>query len=56
MANAEALETFLIDSNVLIDVIHEDPGWMDWSASAIGECLNRDKLACRTSISAPTLN
>ncbi|MDN8615517.1 type II toxin-antitoxin system VapC family toxin [Variovorax ginsengisoli] len=45
MANAEALETFLIDSNVLIDVIHEDPRWIDWSSSAIGDCLNRGKLA-----------
>lgn len=45
MASAEGLETFLIDSNVLIDVIHEDPKWMDWSATAIGDCLNRGKLA-----------
>ena len=45
MANAEGLETFLIDSDVLIDVIHEDPKWLDWSAAAIGDCLNRGKLA-----------
>jgi predicted nucleic acid-binding protein len=45
VANADGLETFLIDSNVLIDVIHEDPTWMDWSASAIGDCLNRGRLA-----------
>jgi predicted nucleic acid-binding protein len=45
VANAELQDTFLIDSNVLIDVIHEDPKWMDWSASTIGECLNRGKLA-----------
>ncbi|MEJ8846004.1 type II toxin-antitoxin system VapC family toxin [Variovorax rhizosphaerae] len=38
-------ETFLIDSNVLIDVIHEDPNWMDWSAAAITDCLGRGKLA-----------
>lgn len=45
MANAEGLETFLIDSNVLIDVIHEDAKWVDWSAAAIGDCLARGKLA-----------
>jgi len=45
VANAEGLQTFLIDSNVLIDVIREDPKWMDWSAGAIRDCLGRGKLA-----------
>ena len=45
MASVERSETFLIDSNVLIDVIHEDPKWMDWSVAAISDCLNRGKLA-----------
>ncbi|MGR4871055.1 type II toxin-antitoxin system VapC family toxin [Variovorax sp. LARHSF232] len=45
MASAEAVETFLVDSNVLIDVIHEDPKWMDWSAGVIRDCLRRGKLA-----------
>ena len=45
MASVEGAETFLIDSNVLIDVIHEDPKWMAWSAAAITDCLGRGKLA-----------
>lgn len=45
MASAEGAELFLVDSNVLIDVIRQDPKWMDWSAAAIGDCLNRGKLA-----------
>jgi predicted nucleic acid-binding protein len=45
VASVERSETFLIDSNVLIDVIHEDPKWMDWSVAAISDCLNRGKLA-----------
>jgi predicted nucleic acid-binding protein len=45
VASAEGAELFLIDSSVLIDVIHQDPKWMDWSAAAIGDCLNRGKLA-----------
>jgi predicted nucleic acid-binding protein len=45
VASVEAAETFLIDSNVLIDLIHEDPKWMDWSAAAITDCLSRGKLA-----------
>ncbi len=45
MASAETPEVFLIDSNVLIDVIHEDPVWMDWSATTIAGCLARGRLA-----------
>lgn len=52
MANAEGLETFLIDSNVLIDVIQEDPKWVDWSAAVIGDCLSRGKLAINPPIYA----
>ena len=45
MASAEAPEVFLIDSNVLIDVIHEDPVWLEWSAATITDCLARGRLA-----------
>ncbi len=45
MASAEPLETFLIDSNVLIDVIREDPVWFDWSAAALADGLARGRLA-----------
>ena len=45
MGHAEGGATFLIDSNVLIDVIQQDPLWLDWSAATIGECLRRGRLA-----------
>ncbi|MDM0074377.1 hypothetical protein QTH90_08295 [Variovorax sp. J2P1-59] len=52
MADAEPAELFLIDSDdVLIDVIHQDPKWMDWSAAAIGDCLNlHGSTQCRGGI------
>jgi predicted nucleic acid-binding protein len=28
----------LVDSNVLLDVLTEDPVWFDWSSSALEEC------------------
>lgn len=45
MASAEGPGLFLIDSNVLIDVIHEDPKWMSWSSDAIRRCLAKGRLA-----------
>lgn len=45
MASAESRNVFLIDSNVLIDLIHEDPTWMDWSAGALRRCLAKGRLA-----------
>ena len=32
---------FLVDSNVLLDVITEDPVWHRWSADALGQALRR---------------
>jgi predicted nucleic acid-binding protein len=31
----------LVDSNVLLDVIQEDPRWAPWSAERLAEALNR---------------
>lgn len=35
MALARASPDTLVDSNVLIDIINEDPQWLDWSTSAL---------------------
>ena len=35
---------FLVDSNVLLDVLTEDPAWFAWSASRLAECVVKDIL------------
>ncbi len=35
----------LVDSNVLLDVLTEDPHWSAWSMSALAEQADRDLLA-----------
>ncbi|MCC6765136.1 MAG: type II toxin-antitoxin system VapC family toxin [Deltaproteobacteria bacterium] len=35
----------LVDSNVLLDVLTEDPRWSSWSESALAEQGDRDVLA-----------
>ncbi len=35
---------FLVDSNVLLDVLTEDPSWFEWSASHLAECVEKDIL------------
>ncbi|WP_461834226.1 type II toxin-antitoxin system VapC family toxin [Desulfothermus sp.] len=35
---------FLVDSNVLLDVLTEDPNWFEWSASRLVECVENDIL------------
>ena len=34
----------LVDSNVLLDVITEDPEWLDWSAAALSRAAARSPL------------
>lgn len=34
----------LIDANVLLDVITEDPYWFEWSAQALERAAERDRL------------
>ena len=29
------METTLVDSNVILDIVTEDPDWLDWSAAAL---------------------
>jgi hypothetical protein len=35
----------LVDSNVIIDVIIEDPNWRGWSEAALAESADRDEVA-----------
>ncbi|MCL4686501.1 type II toxin-antitoxin system VapC family toxin [Myxococcota bacterium] len=37
--------TVLVDSNVLLDVMTEDPEWSAWSGEALAECAERSALA-----------
>lgn len=42
----------LVDSNVLIDVITQDPVWCDWSLAQLRAARARDKLAINAVIYA----
>jgi predicted nucleic acid-binding protein len=35
----------LVDSNVLLDVVTEDPRWFDWSSDALARCAEEATLA-----------
>lgn len=35
----------LVDSNVLLDVLTEDPLWLSWSAGALARCADDGALA-----------
>jgi predicted nucleic acid-binding protein len=35
----------LVDSNVLLDVLGEDPTWFEWSSRALAETADRSRLA-----------
>lgn len=34
----------LVDSNVLLDILTEDPAWFAWSERALGQCAERAVL------------
>ncbi|NMF67466.1 DNA-binding protein, partial [Brasilonema octagenarum UFV-OR1] len=34
----------LVDSNVILDVLTEDPQWFDWSSQMLTEYANRENL------------
>lgn len=34
----------ILDSNVVLDVLQEDPVWMDWSGKRLQECRKADSL------------
>jgi len=35
---------FLVDSNVLLDVLTDDPSWGEWSGERLAECADRGVL------------
>ena len=35
----------LVDSNVIIDVLTEDPIWRDWSEAALRDAADREEIA-----------
>jgi predicted nucleic acid-binding protein len=35
----------LVDSNVLLDVLTEDPSWFEWSSQALARCADEAALA-----------
>lgn len=37
--------TILVDSNVLLDVMTEDPDWSEWSAETLARCAEESALA-----------
>ncbi|HEV8239140.1 MAG TPA: type II toxin-antitoxin system VapC family toxin [Thermoanaerobaculia bacterium] len=39
------MSTVLVDSNVLLDVLTEDPKWLEWSADALARCADDAALA-----------
>ena len=36
--------TTLVDSNVILDVVTEDPDWIDWSASMLASAAQQGRL------------
>lgn len=44
--------TVLIDSNVLLDIVTDDPEWGEWSFSAVGEAASHRALAINAVIYA----
>jgi predicted nucleic acid-binding protein len=42
----------LVDSNVLLDLMTEDPNWFEWSAAAVEAAANRSRLVINAIIYA----
>lgn len=39
------MRTFLVDSNVIIDIATVDPRWFDWSSAALARAADEGRLA-----------
>lgn len=35
---------FLVDSNVILDIVKEDPKWFEWSSTTLAQCVEEGKL------------
>jgi predicted nucleic acid-binding protein len=42
----------LVDSNVILDIVTEDPQWMDWSAAMLEEAAENGRLAINAMVYA----
>jgi predicted nucleic acid-binding protein len=38
------MDAFLVDSNVILDVLTEDPEWLGWSSQALERCADEARL------------
>ena len=36
--------SFLVDSNIILDIVTEDPKWFDWSSMTLSQCAEKGKL------------
>jgi len=36
--------SFLVDTNIILDIVTEDPQWFDWSSSTLAQCSEEGKL------------
>lgn len=36
--------SFLVDANIILDIVTEDPKWFDWSSSTLSQCAEEGKL------------
>jgi hypothetical protein len=50
---AEPVE-ILVDSNVILDIVTEDPRWSRWSGDRLAECADRSILAINPIMYAST--
>ncbi|MBW4600725.1 MAG: hypothetical protein KME29_14285 [Calothrix sp. FI2-JRJ7] len=38
------MKEILVDSNVILDIVTEDPNWFDWSANKLAEYVQLTQL------------
>ena len=36
--------SFLIDTNIILDIVTEDAKWFDWSSKTLSDCAERGKI------------
>jgi len=39
------MKRFLVDTNVIVDILSRDPTWFDWSAAILDRCATEGQLA-----------
>ncbi len=46
------MKEILVDSNIILDIVTEDPNWFDWSADKLNEYVQQTELNINPSIYA----